>query len=211
MSNNVNMQPEQKNNAALQKSTWLRSAGESYMHMCFCCRLPVSVFEFKVSPLYSREPLKEKNSSICCPFCAVLCKKVGGSSFVRHQLLNGKLKLKKLWITNSKKNSFSESSFSANPPKFGRKSMNRVNRMVVWEKIIGSKFKGGCSCCHLNITPFDFHVAHKTSLAKGGTNEYDNLLPTCSTCNLSMGTKSIEDFQEICGYSKQGGSWCIII
>jgi 5-methylcytosine-specific restriction endonuclease McrA len=40
------------------------------------------------------------------------------------------------------------------------------------------------------------HIDHVTSLDKGGTDEPNNLVSSCSTCNLRKGTKSARQFIE---------------
>ena len=52
-----------------------------------------------------------------------------------------------------------------------------------------------CICCNYNqITVHNFHAGHIISHANGGSSSIDNIMPLCSSCNLSMSSKNMEDF-----------------
>jgi len=54
-----------------------------------------------------------------------------------------------------------------------------------------------CPCCESElICGYDFHAGHKISFKNGGSTSLDNLIPLCSSCNLSMGTMNYEDYKE---------------
>ena len=54
-----------------------------------------------------------------------------------------------------------------------------------------------CPCCESEyIAGYDFHAGHKISFKNGGSTSLDNLIPLCSSCNLSMGTMNYEDYKE---------------
>lgn len=40
----------------------------------------------------------------------------------------------------------------------------------------------------------NWHVDHLVPYANGGTENIENLVPACKTCNLQKGTKSAEEF-----------------
>ena len=70
-------------------------------------------------------------------------------------------------------------------------------RSEIWSRRYGDLKQGKdvkCQCCKSEITYDYFHVSHKISLAKGGTNDLNNLDVVCPTCNLDMGTMSIEQY-----------------
>jgi len=69
-------------------------------------------------------------------------------------------------------------------------------REEVWIQSMGLKYSGPCMTpwCTSCISVFDFHVAHKVAESKGGSTTLDNLIPLCAKCNLSMGTKSFEEW-----------------
>ena len=48
-------------------------------------------------------------------------------------------------------------------------------------------------CCELNETA---HIEHKTPLCRGGSNWIENIALSCPSCNLSKGTKTVEEFNE---------------
>lgn len=79
-------------------------------------------------------------------------------------------------------------------------------RIEVWEHRIGKKYEGKCSVtwCKNKIQVLGtWHVGHNISIANGGQNTLDNLFPLCSECNLSMSTKSIDEFNKILIPSKK--------
>ncbi len=54
-----------------------------------------------------------------------------------------------------------------------------------------------CPCCECElITGYDFHAGHKISFKNRGSTSLDNLIPLCSSCNLSMGTMNYDEFKE---------------
>lgn len=53
-----------------------------------------------------------------------------------------------------------------------------------------------CPCCEsARISALDFHLGHRRSFARGGTDEPSNLVPLCATCNLSMGTRDFDEYR----------------
>ena len=75
--------------------------------------------------------------------------------------------------------------------KYVKKSIPKALKEQVWLKHIGYIFKSKCPIvwCQNVITPFDYHTAHIIPESKNGPTTLDNLIPTCSKCNLSMGNK----------------------
>jgi 5-methylcytosine-specific restriction endonuclease McrA len=70
-------------------------------------------------------------------------------------------------------------------------------KMVTWANAFGlSTGQTKCPICKFNIiSQMDFHCAHIIAEAKGGATRADNLLPTCSKCNLSMGKENLIKFR----------------
>ena len=77
-----------------------------------------------------------------------------------------------------------------------RKSIPKALRKRVWITYIGEIFKGNCFCCKSNtIDSFDFHCGHIVAHVNGGQMTLENLRPICITCNNSMGTENLLEFQ----------------
>ena len=66
----------------------------------------------------------------------------------------------------------------------------------IWIRYAGENFKAKCSVpwCLNIMKASDFQAGHKKAEAVGGTTTLDNLIPICSTCNLSMGTEHFDDW-----------------
>ncbi len=80
--------------------------------------------------------------------------------------------------------------------KYKRKSIPKALKQQVWCKIYPHSLAAKCTICFFNeISSFNFHVGHIVSLANGGSNSLDNLLPICSSCNLSCSTQNLHDFK----------------
>jgi len=76
-----------------------------------------------------------------------------------------------------------------------RKSIPKYVRVKVWAKYIGmNKTVGKCYACGTPIHITDFQVGHNRAVAKGGSNNINNLRPICRGCNLAMGTMSIDTY-----------------
>jgi 5-methylcytosine-specific restriction endonuclease McrA len=65
-----------------------------------------------------------------------------------------------------------------------------------WRKIRKAVLERDNYCCYYCGADNANSVDHITSLSKGGTNEFSNLITACTTCNYSKGTKSPEQFQK---------------
>jgi len=65
-----------------------------------------------------------------------------------------------------------------------------INRKAVYEK-----FNGCCAYCGKEIEFKDMQVDHIIPKRNGGTDDFDNLFPTCRRCNHYKRTLSIESFR----------------
>lgn len=84
-----------------------------------------------------------------------------------------------------------------NKVKTKRIHINNTLKSLVWTDTYGEIYNTKCYVCELNtITPFKHHVGHIISLANGGDNKRHNLKPICEQCNLTMGTKNMNEFKE---------------
>ena len=82
-------------------------------------------------------------------------------------------------------------------PKTKRIHINNTLKSLIWTDTYGETYNVKCCVCELNtITPFKHHVGHIISLANGGDNKRQNLKPICEQCNLTMGTKNMNEFKE---------------
>ena len=81
--------------------------------------------------------------------------------------------------------------------------MNKKKRQQVYEK-----FGGRCAYCGKEITYKDMQVDHKVPLfrndtdeqleaagIKRGTEDMDNLMPSCRRCNFRKGTLTLDQFR----------------
>jgi len=77
-----------------------------------------------------------------------------------------------------------------------RKSIPKAIRQSVWEKYNGKIYEAKCfiSWCTNTCEIIDFHVGHNVPVALGGDDSIENLRPICSSCNLSMGTETIDSW-----------------
>jgi 5-methylcytosine-specific restriction endonuclease McrA len=78
-----------------------------------------------------------------------------------------------------------------------RRKIPKHVKDTVWAKYIGAdKAEGKCYVgCGRTIHITDFEVGHNKARTEGGTDNINNLRPICRSCNLSMGTISIEAFK----------------
>lgn len=71
-----------------------------------------------------------------------------------------------------------------------RKRFSRQERLKVY-----SKCGGHCAYCGKKILFKDMQIDHVASIAGGGTNDSDNLLPACRSCNFYKSDQSLEEFR----------------
>lgn len=82
--------------------------------------------------------------------------------------------------------------------------MNQRVRQLVYDK-----FGGHCAYCGKPIAMKDMQVDHLVPIHRGdddeflahygitrGTDDFDNLMPSCRSCNLRKGTYSLEQFRK---------------
>jgi len=65
-------------------------------------------------------------------------------------------------------------------------------KSLVWEKT-----GGRCWYCGVQTNPFrDFQVDHVIPVSAFGTNDVENLVPSCRKCNHVKANLSLEEFRE---------------
>lgn len=89
--------------------------------------------------------------------------------------------------------------------KVKKTAIPKTVRRAVWEKSFGRNAGSGkCQCCYkTEITVWDFEAGHIHAQVYGGPNTVSNLLPICKTCNLSMGSRHLREFQKTHGFNKK--------
>jgi len=79
----------------------------------------------------------------------------------------------------------------------GRKKLPQKVRTKVWNKFFNHEdFSGKCTVCEDPITKDDYQCGHITAVAKGGTNNLNNLAPVCGSCNRSMMTENMDEYRK---------------
>lgn len=77
---------------------------------------------------------------------------------------------------------------------------NKVLRKPIPKKIreqVYKKYNGHCAYCGCEIDYKDMQVDHVISVyGKDGSNDLDNLMPTCRMCNFYKSTYSLDDFRK---------------
>lgn len=68
-----------------------------------------------------------------------------------------------------------------------RKPLSKSIRRQVW-----SKYDGHCAYCGVELTYKAMQVDHVKSIHMNGTNDLDNLMPSCRMCNYYKGAGGIE-------------------
>ena len=71
-----------------------------------------------------------------------------------------------------------------------------IIKKLVWNTYIGEDIgKSKCLCCKkTDITQLNFICGHVISEHDGGAITVKNMRPICLTCNLSMGTRNMNEF-----------------
>lgn len=58
------------------------------------------------------------------------------------------------------------------------------------------KTNGHCAYCGCQLDPFEnWHIEHMTAKVNDGSDNLENLVPSCHGCNLRKRSKSIEEFR----------------
>lgn len=70
--------------------------------------------------------------------------------------------------------------------------MSKIKRLEVY-----NKYQGRCAYCGKEIELKDMQVDHIQPKRIGGTDEIENLNPTCRSCNHYKRARDIESFREL--------------
>ena len=80
---------------------------------------------------------------------------------------------------------------------YKKEKISQQLRELVWNTHIGQDIgETVCKCCGIfRIQQLNFQCGHIVAESKGGATTVDNLTPICGSCNLSMGTKNLNEFR----------------
>jgi 5-methylcytosine-specific restriction endonuclease McrA len=73
--------------------------------------------------------------------------------------------------------------------------MSRCISAIKREKVF-FKYEGKCAYCGCKLDKLTFHVDHIVPMRGYGRNDFQNLNPSCSSCNISKSKKLIEDWRK---------------
>ncbi len=91
--------------------------------------------------------------------------------------------------------SYSGSEPETAKPLYIKDSIPRAVKNCLWINYFGDKRVGVCACCQREpISLNNFNASHIQAERCNGTTTLDNLAPTCTICNLSMGRMNMMDF-----------------
>jgi len=79
-----------------------------------------------------------------------------------------------------------------------KKRIPKQVKTECWNNWMGEGARNGkCKCCgRIQLDILNFHAGHIISEKNGGLPESKNLIPICSSCNLSMGTENYQDYMK---------------
>lgn len=72
-----------------------------------------------------------------------------------------------------------------------RKKFTKSLRTSVWEK-----YAGHCAYCGEPLKLVNMQVDHLVPVYSGGSHDFDNLMPSCSSCNNYKRSHDLETFRE---------------
>lgn len=74
--------------------------------------------------------------------------------------------------------------------RYRKRKIPKAVRESIWLAHCGRVYDAKCLTpwCQNTITVNDFQAGHKIPESKGGPTTFENLIPLCSRCNLSMGS-----------------------
>jgi len=118
----------------------------------------------------------------------------------------------KIWYTNNRErfNSRMRRRYATNPIVKLKAATYRHNRRATMASAEGlytetdlinlyEEQSGLCAYCGIRL--FDhYHIEHMQPLSRGGTNWPENLSLTCPECNLSKGSKTVEEWRRVRGW-----------
>jgi hypothetical protein len=70
--------------------------------------------------------------------------------------------------------------------------------MEIWKRRFGMSVEGPCICCQNTIGALSrgHEIGHIQPVCRGGTSEWQNIIPICRTCNSNMANTHMRDWME---------------
>lgn len=72
-----------------------------------------------------------------------------------------------------------------------RKKLSNTERQKIYDKC-----KGHCAYCGCELEYRDMQVDHVIPLRRGGSDDVDNMLPACRSCNHYKATLTADEYKE---------------
>ena len=68
----------------------------------------------------------------------------------------------------------------------------------IWKRRLGDNIEGTCICCQKEIDAITrgHEIGHIEPVSRGGTNEWNNIIPICKTCNSNMADKHMDEWMQ---------------
>jgi 5-methylcytosine-specific restriction endonuclease McrA len=76
-----------------------------------------------------------------------------------------------------------------------RKTIPYELKKKVWNKYNNNEMNGKCYVCDKKIDFRDMECGHIVAHALGGEITFNNLQPTCKTCNRDMGVMNLNEYK----------------
>lgn len=84
--------------------------------------------------------------------------------------------------------------------------MARTQLSAYKRNLVYQMLNGHCAYCGNVLDKLNFHADHIVSYNKTSDNSLSNLLPSCPSCNMIKGCRSIEEFREYIPYKILDGT-----
>lgn len=78
-----------------------------------------------------------------------------------------------------------------------RKPIPKKRRIHVWERDCGNSLYGQCAACKQPVSHEHWEIGHRKARCRGGSDEVDNLLVLCKTCNRDMGIRHVDEYMSL--------------
>jgi hypothetical protein len=83
-----------------------------------------------------------------------------------------------------------------NVSKHKRQYLSPKERNAIWKRDFQDKQEGQCWLCEKEVTKKKWQCGHIVAVAKGGTNDQDNLVVMHKKCNLNQGTENAYEYKK---------------